>query len=236
MTRPAAAVIFDMDGVLVDGEPLHFEIARRMLADEGVDFAMSDYRRYLGTTLEHTWDDLRSRYRLAKPYGEYAGRYHREVTRSYQEEAELLPGAAELLERLHDRRVPLALASSSDRIWVDAALGGLGIARWFGATVAGDEVARGKPDPEIYLAAARLLGADPAACIAVEDAPAGIASAKAAGMSVIAVRTEMTGGTALDAPRIIDDLGGFDLEWTAAPQPAPDELAAIGSGKDAQHG
>ncbi len=227
---PARAVIFDMDGVLVDGEPLHFEIARRMLADEGVDFGMADYQRYLGTTLEHTWEDLRARYGLARAYDEYAARYHREVTRSYEQDAELLPGAGELLRRLDERGLPLALASSSDRVWVDAAIHGLGIAARFDATVAGDEVSAGKPDPEIYLAAAAALGVEPAACIAVEDAPAGIASGRAAGMAVVAVRTEMTAGLELEADRIIDRLDQFELDWTAASSGNQAPLATIGSG------
>ena len=230
MPEPAAAVIFDMDGVLVDGEPLHFAIARRMLADEGVEFGMADYQRYLGTTLEHTWADLAERYSLARGYADYAARYHREVTRSYEEDAELLPGAAELLERLRERGLPIALASSSDRVWVDAAIHGLGIAARFDATVAGDEVSAGKPDPEIYLAAAAALGVEPAACIAVEDAPAGIASARAAGMSVVAVRTEMTAGLELEADRVIDRLDQFELGWTAAPSGNRAPLATIGSG------
>ena len=230
MPEPAAAVIFDMDGVLVDGEPLHFAIARRMLADEGVEFGMADYQRYLGTTLEHTWADLAERYSLARGYADYAARYHREVTRSYEEDAELLPGAADLLQRLRERGLPIALASSSDRVWVDAAIHGLGIAARFDATVAGDEVSAGKPDPEIYLAAAAKLGVEPADCIAVEDAPAGIASARAAGMSVVAVRTEMTAGLELEADRVIDRLDQFELAWTAAPSGNRAPLATIGSG------
>ena len=151
----AVAVIFDMDGVLVDGEPLHYEVVRRLLVEEGVDFSLADYQRYLGTTLESTWADLRNRYSLARTYEWYAEAYDREVIRSYREDAELLPGAEALLGALAGAAVPLALASSSNREWVDAALDALGLRRFFAETVAGDEVARGKPDPEIYLRAAQ---------------------------------------------------------------------------------
>ena len=216
MTGRVEAVIFDMDGVLVDGEPLHFEVVRRLLAEESVEFGEGDYRRYLGTTLESTWSDLRERYGLSRSYEWYAEAYDREVVRSYREEAELLPGAEALLGRLTEAAVPLALASSSNREWVDAALDSLGLRRFFAQTVAGDEVSRGKPDPEIYLRAAERLGASPGACLAVEDAPAGIASARAAGMSVVAVRTPMTAGLLLsDATLVIDSLHDFDLAWLA---------------------
>ena len=129
MSARAQAVIFDMDGVLVDGEPLHFEVVRRLLAEESVEFGEDDYRRYLGTTLESTWSDLRERYGLARSYEWYAEAYDREVVRSYREEAELLPGAEALLGRLAEAAVPLALASSSNREWVDAALDSLGLRR-----------------------------------------------------------------------------------------------------------
>ena len=216
MTGRVEAVIFDMDGVLVDGEPLHFEVVRRLLAEESVEFGEDDYRRYLGTTLESTWSDLRERYGLSRSYEWYAEAYDREVVRSYREEAELLPGAEALLGRLAEAAVPLALASSSNREWVDAALDSLGLRRFFAQTVAGDEVSHGKPDPEIYLCAAERLDASPDACLAVEDAPAGIAAARAAGMAVVAVRTPMTDGLPLsDATWAIDSLHDFDLAWLA---------------------
>lgn len=222
MSTNAQAVIFDMDGVLVDGEPLHFQVVRRLLAQENVEFGEDDYRRYLGTTLESTWSDLRERYGLSRSYNWYAAAYDREVVRSYREEAELLPGAEALLARLTEAAVPLALASSSNREWVDAALDSLALRRFFAQTVAGDEVSHGKPDPEIYLRAAERLGASPDHCLAVEDAPAGIAAARAAGMAVVAVRTPMTAGLPLaDATWLIDSLHDFDLAWLAhARQPA----------------
>ena len=215
----AVAVIFDMDGVLVDGEPLHYEAVRGLLAEEGVDFSLADYQRYLGTTLESTWADLRNRYSLARTYEWYAEAYDHEVIRSYREDAELLPGAEALLGALTGAAVPLALASSSNREWVDAALDALGLRRFFAETVAGDEVTRGKPDPEIYLRAAQRLNAEPNHCVAVEDAPAGIASARAAGMAVVAVRTPMTADLPLsDATWVIDSLADFDPAWAGAAQ------------------
>ena len=115
--------------------------------------------------------------------------------------------------------MPLALASSSNRDWVDAALDALGLRRFFAETVAGDEVTRGKPDPEIYLRAAQRLNAEPNHCVAVEDAPAGIASARAAGMAVVAVRTPMTADLPLsDATWVIDSLVDFDPAWAGAAQ------------------
>ena len=209
-----SAVLFDMDGVLVDGEPLHFAAVNAILADEEVELDMATYAEYLGTTLDHTWNDLRARFGLAHGYEHYANRYDAAVMEQYRTRAEAMPGAHALLERLQEAEVPRAVASSSNRNWVETALTKLGMRESFQAVVAGDEVRQGKPDPEIYLAAAAKLGAEPAVCTVIEDAPAGIESGRRAGMRVVAVRTEMTAGIELTgATRIIDSLEEFDLTW-----------------------
>jgi HAD superfamily hydrolase (TIGR01509 family) len=208
------AVLFDMDGVLVDGEPLHFAALNAILADEEVELDMATYAEYLGTTLVHTWNDLRARFGLAHGYEHYADRYDAAVMEQYRTQAEAMPGAHALLERLEEAEVPRAVASSSNRNWVETALTKLGMRDSFQAVVAGDEVRQGKPDPEIYLAAAAKLGEEPAVCTVIEDAPAGIESGRRAGMQVVAVRTEMTAGIELTgATRIIDSLEEFDLAW-----------------------
>ena len=215
------AVIFDMDGVLVDGEPLHFAAVNEILADEGARLDVETYRRYLGTTLQHTWDDLRARFDLRHDFDHYAQRYDAVVMEQYRQQARPTDGALALLERLRLAGIPCAVASSSNRRWVDAALEALGMRRYFSITVAGDEVTQSKPNPEIYRVAAAQLGEAPQDCLVVEDAPAGIESGRRAGMRVVAVRTEMTEGLPLDgATRTIDSLEQFDLAWLDEPQPA----------------
>ena len=113
--------------------------------------------------------------------GEFEARYNADVLAHYQAGAPLIGGARELVKQLRDAGVPIAVASSSHRMWVNAALEGAGLSEYFDQTTAGDEVSMGKPSPEIYLKAAEKLGVDPARCIAVEDAPAGVESANAAG-------------------------------------------------------
>ena len=207
------AVIFDMDGVLLDSEPLHYEAVRVILAEQGVEFPLEDYVRYLGTTLPSTWDDLCSRYPITMPFEQFETRYHADVLVQYQAGAPLIRGARELAARLRDAGVPIAVASSSHREWVEAALIGAGLREFFDQTTAGDEVSEGKPSPEIYLTAARKLDVDPAACIAIEDAPAGVESARAAGMKVVLVRSELTDQLDLAADWQVDDLTEFELTW-----------------------
>lgn len=203
-----------MDGVLVDGEPLHFAALNEILAEEQVQLDMAAYQRYMGTTMMHTWTDLRERYGLSRDFEYYRERYDEAVMTQYRTQAQPMAGARSLLDRLQEADVPRAVASSSNRAWVETALSALGFRDDFQAIVAGDEVRQGKPDPEIYLTAAAKLGAEPARCTVIEDAPAGIESGRRAGMQVVAVRTEMTAGIELTgATRIIDSLEEFDLAW-----------------------
>ena len=209
-----AAVIFDMDGVLLDGEPLHFAAAQSLLAVYGADLDLATYQHYIGQTMDTIWPDMQRRFELTVSREEYSRQYSSRVLEQYRRRSEPTAGSRELLERLAAAAVPCALASSSKRVWVEAALEALGFGRFFGVTVAGDEVSRGKPDPEIYVTAADRLGVAPAQCLVIEDAPAGVTAAVAAGMRVVAVRTEMTAGLSLEgAGRIIDSLSEFDLAW-----------------------
>lgn len=216
MPQLSTAVIFDMDGVLLDSEPLHYEAVRLILAEQGIDFPLADYFHYLGTTLTSTWDDLCERYPITMSFEQFEARYNDDVLAQYEAGAPLIPGARELVEQLRKAGVPIAVASSSHRMWVEAALAGVGLREYFDQTTAGDEVSMGKPSPEIYLKAAEKLGVDPAHCIAVEDAPAGVESANAAGMQVVLVRSELTNDIELTSDWQVNDLTEFKLTWLSS--------------------
>lgn len=207
------AVVFDMDGVLLDSEPVHYSVLRSLLAAEGISWTLDDHEHSLGKTIEDTWDDLRARHGADAPVDGLAARYDSEMLARYGAGIAPIPGALGLLRRLASLNVPVAVASSSHRAWVDAGLQGSGIARYARHSVSGDEVAAGKPDPEIYLKAARGLGVPPSECIAVEDAMAGVASARAAGMAVVFLSAGEGPGVPPGPDRRIDDLTGFDLAW-----------------------
>ncbi|MDE2966094.1 MAG: HAD family phosphatase [Chloroflexota bacterium] len=225
MSTGTSAVIFDMDGVLLDSEPLHYEAVRQALAEQGVDFPYDDYARYLGTTLTSTWDELCERYPITMTLDEFEARYNADVLAHYQAGAPLIRGARELVAQLREAGVPIAVASSSHRMWVDAALSGAGLSEYFDQTTAGDEVSMGKPSPEIYLKAAEKLGFDPTDCIAVEDAPAGVESARAAGMKVVLVRSELTNDLDLTSDWQVNDLTEFKLTWLS--KPSADLVGAV---------
>jgi HAD superfamily hydrolase (TIGR01509 family) len=187
------AVIFDMDGVLVDSEPLHHHAANAVLVEDGhPPLSVAEYTRYLGLTDEDMWRDLRTMRDLARPHEHYLSRFDRLVLAEYRLHAAAAPGAIDLLDWLTDCGLPLAVASSSRSQWVKTCLHAIGLLGYFDRVVAGDMVARAKPDPEIYLLAARQLRAQPARCVVFEDSPPGVAAASRAGMYTIAVCTAYT--------------------------------------------
>lgn len=208
---PIRAVVFDMDGVLLDSEPLHQIVVNDLLAEHGVQLTEELYSHYLGTTLEYTWEDLIRRFSLPGDIAWWASRYSDAIIESYRQHSVPSPGAVELVEGLRARGIPLAVASSSRAGWVEVALNTLGVRAAFDVVVTGDMVTRSKPDPEIYLLAARRLEVDPRYCLAIEDAPKGVKSARSAGMTVVGVRTEYTAHLTLDgAAVVLDDLTRFD--------------------------
>lgn len=200
-----------MDGVLVDGEPLHFRAVNQLIEAEGRAITLDDYRPYMGT--KAGWTELIRDLGLAHSGDHYTPRYDELILAQYREHADAIDGATCLVLGLAAKGVPVALASSSARPWVEACLARIGLDNVFDAVVTGSDVLNGKPDPEIYLAAARLLGVDPGDCLAIEDAPAGIASAVRAGMTCWAVRTEYTRGIDLGNPHaVFEDLRDIDID------------------------
>ena len=211
---PFAAVVFDMDGVLVDGEPLYYGAATAVLAEDGIAFPLDRYQRYMGT--KAGWNEFVEDLGLPRPASYYRERCQALVAAGYRAVESGLPGAVELVRGLRETGTPLAVASSSHRANVTTCLDRLGIAGEFDAVVCGDDVTNGKPDPEIYLRAAELLGVPPEQCLAIEDAPAGIRAARAAGMTCWAVRTEYTRGLPLPDPdRTFESLAEVDLAEVA---------------------
>ena len=195
---PFAAVIFDIDGVLVDGEPLHFAAVNRLMGEEGLAITLEQYKPYMGT--KSGWSDMIHDFGLSKPRDHYSERYREMILQSYREQSAPLPGAVDLVRGLRAAGMPIAVASSSILPWVNACLERIGLANAFDRVITGTDVENGKPAPDIYLLAAERLGVNPRACLAIEDAPAGIESAHAAGMECWAIRTPYTEGLTLPNP------------------------------------
>ncbi|MFJ3225065.1 HAD-IA family hydrolase [Streptomyces sp. NPDC086783] len=218
--RPFAAaphaVLVDMDGTLVDTESLWLRTVRESAARLGHELGDDDLPHVLGRAVQDTASHLH------RVTGHDTHTLAAELDAAFlagvRAQATPLPGAAELLDLLADLGIPAALVSASPRPVVDSVLKVLGAER-FRTTVAAGETPRTKPAADPYLAAARALGVDPAACLAVEDSPAGVAAAEAAGCRVLAVPsyTPIAPGPRRSVRSGLAGIGVHDL-WTAGLQ------------------
>lgn len=183
--RPVA-VVFDLDGVLMDSEQRWNGAKAALVADAGGHWRDEAPRVMMGMS-SHEWAAyLRDELGVDMDLDAISRDVVRRMQEGYARELPLLPGAVECVQAL-DARWPLALASSSNREIIDLVLDRAGLAEAFAATVSSEEVARGKPAPDVYLEAARRLDVEAGLCLAIEDSTNGLRSAVAAGMAVIAV-------------------------------------------------
>ena len=180
------AVVFDLDGVLLDSEQLWDEVREGLARERGGRWHDGAQADIMGMSSREWSVYMHERIGLAEPPEEISAEVVRRMLERYKRELPLIPGAVEAVERIA-ARWPLGLATSSNRELIDAALDAAGLARCFRVTVSSEEVDRGKPAPDVYLEAARRLEVAPGHCAAIEDSQNGIRSANAAGMRVIAI-------------------------------------------------
>ncbi|MEA2575884.1 MAG: hypothetical protein QOH93_3182 [Chloroflexia bacterium] len=184
------AFIFDMDGVIVDSE-LHWKKPEgyflRSLVPNWTD---ADQTRIIGLSLNNTYRLLTTEYGVTHSKEAFLESYMAMARQIYQEMVSLMPGFRELLAELHGREVPVAIASSSTRSWIEIVLDRFDLRSEFDAVVSADELAggEGKPSPAIYLHTAAKLGVEPAGCVVMEDSHNGVLSAQRAGMYCIGFR------------------------------------------------
>jgi HAD superfamily hydrolase (TIGR01509 family) len=199
------AVVFDMDGLLLDTEVLWQRAEEELFAAHGAVFSHEDKMRVIGTSFEHTADFFSERLGEPPERGpELVDEMIEMMHASLQRDVAGRPGALELVARLRGR-VALGLASNSPRRLVDAALRTAGLTAVFDAIVTAEDVARAKPAPDLYLLACERLGVAPAEALALEDSASGVTAAKAAGLTCIAV-PQFAETDVSAADRVIDSL------------------------------
>jgi HAD superfamily hydrolase (TIGR01509 family) len=195
------AVIFDLDGVLMDSEWMGFQAWRRWAETHGGRLEEAAFPGMAGLTAEETALYVMEHSGVTFDVAESCAWVWQELLLRLRVKTDPLPGAVELVRELSRRGYPLAIASNSIAEYVDVVLSGLGLSECFPVRVTIEQVAQGKPAPEVYLRAAALLGVAPDHCLAVEDSRVGMQAAVAAGMRVIVV------------PGARDTPAGFDLAW-----------------------
>lgn len=184
---PPAAVVFDNDGLTLDTEQAWTRAEELLFRRHGSAFTDDHKRDLLGSSRPVAAAKLEGHLRRPGAGLALVDELFVLVMSELDHGAPPMPGAVELIRALRAAGTPVGLASNSARAFVDKALAVAGLEGLFDVTVAGDEVAQAKPAPDGYLAAAAALGADPAACVALEDSRTGVAAARAAGMTVIGV-------------------------------------------------
>lgn len=180
------AVVFDLDGVLIESEQLWDEVRREVVREMGGRWKDGATRAMQGMSSPEWSRYVREELGVNLPAGRIADAVVGRLRERYRRELPLLPGAVDAVRRMAARG-PLAMASSSNRELIDDFVVASGLGDVFRVTVSSEEVARGKPAPDVYVEAARRLGVPPTECAAVEDSANGILSALAAGMAVVAI-------------------------------------------------
>jgi HAD superfamily hydrolase (TIGR01509 family) len=205
------AVLFDMDGLLVDTEPLWFEVETEVMGRLGGQWGPADQAQLVGGSLQATLDYLLGKAARPVPRDVLAGwMLDAMVAVVRRGPVALRPGAGELLAQVRAAGVPYALVTSSERVIMEAVFDATGVS--FPVTVCAEDVTRIKPDPEPYLLGTKLLSADPACCVALEDSPNGAASAQAAGCHVVAV-PNVVAVPAVPGRVIVDSLTEVSMPW-----------------------
>jgi HAD superfamily hydrolase (TIGR01509 family) len=186
------AILFDFDGLMVDSEPHSIASWRAVLREWGVELDAATLDRLLGLRLDETSRLLIERFSMTASPDEL-GRAKIDYQIAHLAGAvRAMPGLESLLRAIDQRGLRKAIASSGKRRYLEAALLAVGLAGRFSVVVSGDEVARGKPAPDVFLEAARRLGCSPATCLVLEDAPNGLQAAKAAGMRAVAIPNQQS--------------------------------------------
>lgn len=215
MKHDIGAFLFDMDGVIIDSEPIHSRVKMDTFRHFGLSFDERDLVRYMGRTSEAIFSEVIAasgrRDLSVSDLTEYKHQHYLDVLKSGA--IEPVHGAVELIRALHAAGIPLALATSSWSVVMETVLDRFGIRSCFQSVLSGGDLPKSKPDPAIYRISAQRLGVEPERCVVLEDTKNGILAAKNAGMYCIAYRNPHSGQQDLSlADRIVEDLAELRLD------------------------
>jgi HAD superfamily hydrolase (TIGR01509 family) len=205
------AVLFDMDGVIIDSEPLWSEAERQLLARRKLTYSEELKPLLMGLDSREAVRILKKHYDLDEPVEDLVHERNQIVRELVQQHGQPIPHAVELIQQVRDGGVKTVVASSSPYALVELVVVKLGIGPLLDLVLCGDEVSRGKPAPDIYDTAAKTLGVAPECCLVVEDAPNGVRAAKAAGMRCLAITTGASQTELAAADQVVEDFRGLDL-------------------------
>ncbi|MBN2417008.1 HAD family phosphatase [bacterium] len=211
------AILFDMDGVIADSEPLHIKAERAILAPFNLDIPDEAFHVYMGRTPRLLLEGFIADYNLPVSIDDLYPVHASNLLALYRNEVTAIPGALDCIAACKRAGFMLGLASSSDRSLIDTVIRKFELDSLFTAVTSGEEVAVPKPAPDIFLLEARKLGVDPAYCLVIEDSTNGIRAARAAGMSCIGFESPNSHNQDYsEADLVIDALSRLDMDTISA--------------------
>lgn len=197
------AVIFDMDGVLTDTEPCHVAAEKTLFKEFDINLTTSYLQSFMGTSFKHVLNSIIKKYQLDTNLEYLVPKYEKYIASFYRENALIIPGAIELLNKIHQENIPLALASSSSHELISIVLDKFHLKEYFQSVVSGSDVKYTKPEPDIFLKTAAELHVDPQKCLVIEDSANGVKAAKSAGMVCVGFKSPNSGNQDLASADII---------------------------------
>jgi len=209
--RKLEAVLFDMDGVIIDSEPLWSEGERLLLARRNLRYSPKLKAMVMGRDSREAVGYLKEYYSLDESADDLMEERNQLMVDLFRKHLQPMPDALVLLRAVRAAAIKTALVSSSPTTLVNLVVDNLNIAGLFDLILSGDQVAQGKPAPDIYMTAAGILGVSPGRCLVIEDAPSGVVAAKAAGMSCVAVSVSVSKKELVAADRVVASLAEVDL-------------------------
>lgn len=205
------AIIFDMDGVIIDSEPLHFKLEKEILEELGGNITTEEHSTFVGTTDYHMWSVFKKQFNIGLPIDELTQIKRKRFNENIHK-IELIDGFWDFFKKVHNEGRPLALASSNNRRAVDLIVEKFNLDKYLKVIMSGEDVKEGKPSPEIFLKTAEKLGISPSDCVVIEDAENGILAAKSAGMKCVGLASSNSGNQNLyKADLVVDSFDKIDL-------------------------
>lgn len=195
-------VIFDMDGVIIDSEPIHIKLERELLEEAGGDYSQIQHADFMGTTDAQMWITFTEQFNLTLSVEELVN-IKRERFIEYLPQIPLVDNVLDFMASLRRNGCKLGLASSNNERAVEAVKNRFGLERFIDVFINGEAVTKGKPDPEIFLAAVKQMGLEPKDCLVIEDSRNGVLAAKAAGMKCVGFQNKNSGAQDLSAADLI---------------------------------
>ena len=210
-------VIFDMDGVIIDSEPMHYKVFMQYSKEAlGLEIASEEYNTFIGSTNTHIFTFLKDKYNLKQEISDMVKKYDKKIEEfllSSNETIAPIDGVDVLVSQLYKEKLKLAVASSSAKSRIDIVIDMFGMDKYFSAKISGQQVKQSKPAPDIFLLAAKTLGLAPEECVIIEDSKNGVAAAKAAGMKCIGYNNPNSGNQDISrADRIIDNFAQINQD------------------------